>query len=355
MNISLLSVIGLIVGLVILAFLVPQSRFLLIGFPEDRRQGSPVKPDDKDQSPKDPDAVRALLLASGLNRDPVLGDTGVSGHMARLETGAVTAEILVQYATGLAALSTATAALGQPIPASFWDVDTEELQRDGWTSYRIVAALNSGEGAPFVTALGAAYARFHRFKTQPPGGPDTALDTALDLFQPVVALLKATPPEGLLERSPYIKTHEQAALYLWQDVVAGSTRRNPLTRQKIFDHGFARRFHVGTIWQYETGKAQSDPAIWGVSGFAPEFVGPPENNNQIEHMSISMVVQGLLREPLLVLDAFEEFEKLTGSASAEEANADEALNAAIREIFVPAYEADLEAAIAALRTRLRAD
>jgi len=160
-------------------------------------------------------------------------------------------------------------------------------------------------------------------------------------------------PDELLERSPYITSTEQAAVYLWQDVVAGLSRRNPLTRQKIFDHGFATRFHVGTIWQYETGKARNGPEIWGVSGFAPEFVGPPENNNQIEHMSISMVVQGLLREPLAVLDAFEEIERLTGSASAAEAAADEALNAAIREVFIPTFENDLPGAIEALRRHLQ--
>lgn len=204
-----------------------------------------------------------------------------------------------------------------------------------------------------MTALGSAYARFHRFKTQAQGRTDTALDTALDLFVPVIALLETQSLDEMIERSPYITTPEQAALYLWQDVVSGSSRRNPLTRHKVFDHGFATRFHVGTIWQYQTGRAELDGDIWGVSGFAARFVGPPENNNQIEHMSISMVIQGLLREPLLVLDAFEELERLTGVASAEEAAADTALNEAIHDVFVPSFHGNLPQAIEALRHHLR--
>lgn len=338
-------------GISALAFAVPQTRFLLIGFPEERLQGGETALRD-DQKHADQNSMDSRLLEVGLSVTPLLGDTGVSGHMARLEAGEVTKDTLEQYADDLAALSKTTAELGQAIPAAFWDVDTEQLRQDGWTSYRIVAALNSAKGAPFVTALGSTYARFHRFKTQPKDGNDTALDTALDLFAPVIALLETESPDGLLETSPYITSPEQAALYLWQDVVSGSSRRNPLTRQKIFDHGFASRFHVGTIWQYETGAAQSGSDIWGVSGFAPEFVGPPENNNQIEHLSISMVVQGLLREPLLVLDAFEEMEWFIGSASAAETAADEALNRAIREIFIPGFERSLPEAIEALRRHL---
>jgi hypothetical protein len=343
---------GLCVGLVALAFIVPQSRFLLIGFPEERLQGRHASHENSRHQTHFK-SIEKSLLAAGLNANPVLGDTGTSGHMARLIATEVTAKTLEEYANGLVALNRATSALGQTIPASFWDVDTTQLQQGGWTSYRIVAALNTPEGAPFVTAIGLAYSRFHRFKTQPLNGTDTALDTALDLFAPVVDLIEAVGPNNLLERSTYITSAEQAALYLWQDIVAGSTRRNPLTHQKIFDHGFATRFHVTTIWQYETGKAQNSSEIWGVTGFDPEFVGPPENNNQVEHLSISMVIQGLLREPVLVLNAFEEYEKLTGSVSTQETNADKALNAAVHDVFVPTFESDLAASIESLRLRLK--
>ncbi|NHW17351.1 hypothetical protein, partial [Escherichia coli] len=83
---------------------------------------------------------------------------------------------------------------------------------------------------------------------------------------------------------------------------------------------------------YDTGTGQNNSAIWGLSGFEDRFIGDPENNtNQIEHMSISMVVQGILRDPVLILEAFEEFERLAGEANRATADADEALNAAVAE------------------------
>ncbi|MCF6273505.1 MAG: hypothetical protein L3J37_10015 [Rhodobacteraceae bacterium] len=355
MNNTALIVAGIIVAVIIVVLLVPQTRFLLLGLPTERLQGYILKPQSRTQENMDPKTVEAMLLAAGLSAEPLLGDTGVSGHMARLQAGEVTPETLAEYADGLVALSKTTSALGYPIPVPFWDVDTDQLLRDGWTSYRIVAALNTPRGAPYVTALGTAYTRFYSFKTQPEGGSDTALDTALDLFQPVIALMETKALSEQIEQSPYIKNREQAVLYFWQDLVAGTSRRNPLTQQKLFDHGFATRFHMGTIWQYETGKAQENADIWGVSGFAPEFVGPPENNNQVEHMSISLVVQALLGEPLSILAAFEKMEQWTGMADASEAAADMALNAAINKVFIPAYEKDTLLAIEALRDYLRDD
>ena len=71
-------------------------------------------------------------------------------------------------------------------------------------------------------------------------------------------------------------------------------------------------------------------------------------------MSISMTVQGILREPLLVLDAFEEFDRIAGKANPTEAQADEALNQAVREHFVRSFEQDLPASIESLRRALKA-
>lgn len=351
--------IALFVVLVVLIALlaIPQMRFLFFGLPEERLDGHQFETKDDPGVLSDLTAryqVGQALLASGLSEEPHLGATGVSGHLARLDEGRVSGEQLLNYAKGLQELSSRTGRAGRQIPTRFWDVDSDELNVDGWNAYRVVAAMASPEGRPYLEALSAAYTRFYAFKTSPPDSKDTALDTALDLFQPSIELITDVPPEHRLETSKYIQSDEQAALYFWQQIIVGSSRRNPITHLPIFNHGFTRRFHVGTIWQYETGVEESNSAIWGVTGFAPEYVGPPENNNQVEHMSISMTVQGILREPALVLEAFEKFESLLGSASKAEAEAeaDNALNAAVKDSFVSRFQEDLPGAIASLRQRL---
>ncbi|MCT8160031.1 hypothetical protein [Pseudoruegeria sp. SHC-113] len=346
-------------ALAVVVLAVPQVRFLFFGLPEQRLEGSAISQGEIGPAPV-AEATRVqveqALRDAGLSEEPLLGDIFISGHLARLDDGEVTSEQLMEYAEGLRVLALLTGDLGRQIPSTFWDVDTDQLRADGWDAYRVVDALAAAEGEPYLEALGGAYTRFHAFKlaeTSGVGTDDTALDTALDLFDPAIKLIDAVPPEHMLETSEYIRGREQAALYLWQQLIVGSSRRNPLTHIKLFNHGFTTRFHVGTIWQYETGIALDNSTIWGVSGFAPEFVGPPENNNQVEHMSISMTVQGILREPLLILEAFEEFETLSGSATAAEAAADDALNAAIQQTFITGFEDDLPSAVAALRGQLR--
>ncbi|WP_193139049.1 hypothetical protein [Meridianimarinicoccus sp. MJW13] len=346
--------------LVVVVLAVPQVRFLFFGLPEKRLEGSPISEGKTGPAPVaevSRNEVHQALRDAGLSEQPLLGDISIAGHLARLDEGAVTSAQLMEYADGLRVLALRTGDAGRQIPSAFWDVDTDQLRADGWDAYGVVEALASAEGEPYLAALGAAYTRFHAFKLADLSGADTddtALDTALDLFEPANDLIDAVPPEHMLETSEFIGGKEQAALYLWQQLVVGSSRRNPLTHIKLFNHGFTTRFHVGTIWQYDTGIAQDNSTIWGVSGFAPVFVGPPENNNQIEHMSISMTVQGILREPLLLLEAFEEIEALVGSSSAGEAAADDALNAAIQQAFLPGFEDDLPSAVDALRGQLRA-
>lgn len=342
-------------GLGALALAVPQSRFLILGFPEERVQGRDRPAAFLHTEEMRTTDVETMLQVAGLNPEPVLGDIGIAGHMGRVQNGSVSLETLERYAGGLISLNEKTTALGQVVPASFWDVGSAELARDQWNSYRIVAELNTEQGAPFLQVLVAAWARFHSFKSQPASGTDTALDTALDMFEPVIALLQTHAPDDLLERSPYITTKEHAAVYLWQNIIVGSSRGSLLPSHTIFDHGFVRRFHVGTIWQYEVGEAQNNSDIWGVTGFADQFVGPLQNSNQIEHLSISMVVQGVLREPVIVLDAYENYESLLGAASPEEARADKSLNMAIAEVFLPLFEQDLPEAVNELRVHLKAD
>ena len=65
--------------------------------------------------------VAMRLQNVGLNGKPVLGDTGIRGHMERLEAGEISEETLLQYADDLAYLNEYTSANGGPIPTSFWD------------------------------------------------------------------------------------------------------------------------------------------------------------------------------------------------------------------------------------------
>ncbi len=93
--------------------------------------------------------------------------------------------------------------------------------------------------------------------------------------------------------------------------------------------------------------------VWGVSGFAPRFVRIPHNDNQIEHMSISMIVQVVLHEPLAILDGIEEEKLLSGQSSKEESHADMALNNAIHKEFLPYFANNRLGAVENLRRTLK--
>jgi len=150
-----------------------------------------------------------------------------------------------------------------------------------------------------------------------------------------------------------VDTPAKSAIYLWQNLVAGTTRHNPLTHRAAYSHGFASRFNVATIWQYDVGVAMSVGEVWGVSGFDPAYVGPASNTNQIEHMSVSITAQAVLGEHLSTLAAFEGFETLVSHGTAAESIADEALNKAVADHFIPLFENDLRAAVASLRLALK--
>lgn len=106
------------------------------------------------------------------------------------------------------------------------------------------------------------------------------------------------------------------------------------------------------MYQYYMNKGMGLSEAWGVTGFAKQFVGPKRNSNQNEHMSISIMLQAVLGEPLLVLNGLEREKQLTGQAPADEAKADMMLNSTIREVFLPSYAAELDEAVVILRERL---
>lgn len=275
-----------------------------------------------------PDDVRRALIAAGLNETPVLGDTGVATHLARLERGQVSAASLLDYARDLTALSRVSAAHGKAIPSAFWDVETPALTRDGWTPHAIVAHLAEDRGRPYLDLLSEAYARFYDYRSGA-ASEDTALETAFDILDLSHGFILSLPEERRLQHGPKLNTIEAATLMSWQTLVAGTTRRIPGLGRPAFEHGFVGRFSVKTIYQYDVQTAMSIGDVWGISGFQVRFVGPPENNNQIEHLTISALLQAVAGTPVAILDALELEKAAAGQSSRGEARADINLNNAI--------------------------
>lgn len=207
--------------------------------------------------------------------------------------------------------------------------------------------------APVFKLLAKAYARFLQFKTADSEAGDSALDAALDLLSLTEDYYHAVPFADLIEHAEEIKGESEAVLMIWQSIVAGSTRVNPLTQKPLFSHSIFARNNVGTMHQYDVGKKMSIGSIWGVSGFADRFVGTERNMNQIEHMSISVVLQLVMNEPVFILDALEEGKILLGNADTKESHADMALNNAIHQAFKPHFSENRLQAVELLRTVLK--
>ena len=317
----------------------------------------PLASHDADQSlnGSSKDQILQQLLKVGLKRSPVLDDTGITKHLLRLERKQTDLQQLQQYARDLQYLNQFTAEQHGPIPASFWDVRTEEMEKNQWSEYTLVHQLAQPEWQPYLELLAKSYARFLNFKATESSGNDSALDASLDLFALVENYYHAVPFADLSEHAKEIKGETEAVLMIWQSVVAGTTRNNPLTHKPLFSHSIFARNNVGTMYQYAQAKKMSIGAVWGVSGFAHRYVGTPKNNNQVEHMSISMVLQLVMHEPVLVLDAVEEEKLLLGHANAEESHADMALNNAIHKEFKPRFSKNRLEAVEHLRSVLRTE
>lgn len=291
--------------------------------------------------------LRQQLIEAGLNITPTLGDIGVDGHM---EAHDVDHQVLAEYADNLALLKQKLIEVGQELPMPFFDVQTEQMTEYGWTPYKVVKNLVQPDNAPYIKLLATSFQRFLRFKENK--GDDNAVDAALDMFQFAKDYLAKIPDSHRAQHLHGTSNHSQAVILTWQTLVAGSTRKNPLTRQPVYSHGFVSRFNVSTMYQYYMNKGMGLSEAWGVTGFAKQFVGPKRNSNQIEHMSISIMLQAVLGEPLIILNGLEREKQLTGQAPADEAKADMMLNSTIREVFLPSYAAELDEAVAILRERL---
>lgn len=297
--------------------------------------------------------VGRMLWSAGLNAEPVLGDTAISGHINRLENSEVSEQTLIQYANDLIYLNEYTAENGKQIPTDFWDVRSDEMIANGWDEYNIVHQIAQVDSEPYLRLLTKGYGRFRQFKDAEESGEDTGLDAALDMMALVDTYYAAVAGAPPLDDAVAMENYTDAKLLVWQSLVAGSTRTNPLTKEPMFSHSIFARDNVGTMYQYDIDREMGIAKVWGVSGFAPQYVGIPENNNQVEHMSISMILQIVLDESVTVLDGIEEEKALLGQADKREANADMALNNAIHNEFAPIVALQGPMAVERLRCVLK--
>jgi hypothetical protein len=278
------------------------------------------------------DAIERLR-ALGLSESGVLGSTGVAHHQRRLRDGTVSLRTLDEYAASLERIAAQARAGAHSIPVDFWDVCSTDMRRAHYDEYRMARALALSELTPYLTMLGRAFARFAVMKS----GADTAVATALAILEDTSAYIRSGHSTRTIRALPWLDQPQQA-LVLWQQVLTGSTRRLPLIGLEVIPHGLWGRFNVATVWQYARRRDGERAALWGVSGFHPDYVGPASNNNQIEHMAISAVTQRVFRVPVSALSAVEYAQwKLQGGVEETEARADSALNYAVARDLLPYY------------------
>jgi hypothetical protein len=273
------------------------------------------------------------LRALGLSESCVLGSTGVAQHQRRLRDGAISSQTLDEYAASLELIVVRASVGEHGIPVDFWDGCSPEMRRAHYDEYRMAQILDQPDFRPYLALLARAFARFAVMKS----GADTAVATALAILEDTSAYIRAGHSTRMIRALPWLDQPQQA-LVLWQQVLTGSTRRLPLVGLEVIPHGMWGRFNVTTMWQYTRGRGGERAALWGVSGFHPDYVGPASNNNQIEHMAISAVTQRVFHVPALALSAVEYAQwKLQRGVEESEARADSALNEAVARNLLPYY------------------
>lgn len=299
--------------------------------------------------------LAAQLEAAGLTSGPYLDATGVEAHLARLATGEVDTAALAQYAADLQTLNVTSAQYGAQIPASFWDVRTEDMAARNITEYNLVNGLALPGLEKHIGLFARAFERFKRFKEAAPGS-DSALDAELDLLLITLDYMDETLGP-LPADAPAAKRESRAqeTVRTWQRLVVGTTRYNPITQSEMVQEILASRMNVVAMWRHHTGQQLTHPEAWGLSGFAEPFVGDYEKNvNQVEHLSISTFIQVVLKEPELVLSLQEDKELLSGHSSGKAmALADKAINNAVATQFAPTFAADPRGTVEHLRCFLK--
>lgn len=278
------------------------------------------------------DAIERLH-ALGLSESGVLGSTGVAQHQQRLRDGAVSLQTLDEYPASLERIAAQASVGERAIPIDFWDVCSPEMRRAHYDEYSMARTLALPELAPYLALLGRAFDRFAAMKS----GVGTSVASALAILEDTSAYIRSGGSTRMIRALPWLDQPQQA-LVLWQQILTGSTRRLPLVGLEVIPHGMWGRFNVTTMWQYARGTGGARAALWGVSGFHPDYVGPASNNNQVEHMAISAVTQRVFHVPVAALSAVEYAQwRLQRGVEESEARADSALNEAVARNLLPYY------------------
>lgn len=274
--------------------------------------------------------IAAHLAAAGLSEHGTLGSVGIAGHMAHVRAGAVTEAQLRTYASNLTRIAHHTERAGIPVDA--WDVPSA-IRRGKGNVYQMAHVLAQPEHAAYLTFIARAFRRFARFKR---GDGSTAVATVLDLLLLAARTVQsgaALPPLAPVRR----RSRDQQALFLWQQIAVGSTRWVPIIRYPLVPRTVFSRCNVATLWQYAEGRAQSLSALWGLSGFHDGYIGDPHNDNQIEHLTITAVMQGVFGVGLGILNLLEWGERMSPHVPSAEMYADIALNRAVAGVLLPAF------------------
>jgi hypothetical protein len=300
------------------------------------------------------DDCRSLLISAGLSPSGVLQSTGVARHLERAEQGQVSRDTLVRYAANLKVLREQSSVGGTAVPVDFWDVRVEDPVAQSHTArprrdrmvrgrkdaknaqqdeYAGVHAFCQPQYKEYVRLLGRCYGHLSDFKG---GRNGTAVATALRLLRETTAYVCAGHCIDMASSCPAAKP-EQQAIFLWQQIVAGSNRQVPYIHRDAYTHGTWGRFNVVEMWRYGVGSKVSVDEAWGLSGFSEPFVGDATNTNQIEHMAITALAQMVLGIPAILLDVLEELEWMLRKGTLAASRADERLNRAVARHFRPLF------------------
>ena len=300
--------------------------------------------------------IAKKLRAAGLSENGVIDSVGVRGHLQRYQAGEVDAQTLLDYAGNLATLNQLTESYGARIPTDFWDALSDyqvEQEDDVYTQTTRFADPGS---ASYLKLMARAWERFLTFKRGEASGEDTALDAALDMLLMQDAYVEEVYLDLPTEDDEVgMKGVADSKIIVWQSLIAGTSRINPITGEPLFSHGDFGRNSVAEMWRYRLKKHLGISEIWGVTGFDWQFVGTEKNANQVEHMSITSFLQIVLDEPITALNAIEEKKVLANGADPAEAAADMALNQAVHDYLQPNYIYDLPGAVEKLRSVLKGE
>ena len=271
------------------------------------------------------------LIDARLGQAQILDCSGISRHFERLASGETDSATLAQYAEDLAALCALSREGGEEIPGSFWDVPpkTETPWPDEYSAARAFVT----EYPDYIRLLGTS---FHRFVENQECRQPSAVSIALSILADVSAYV-ASGASVVMTESRGGLCADQQAMFLWQQILTGSSRQIPYIHRDAYTHGPWARHNVVEMWRYRIGAQISVDEAWGLTGFSDRFVGDATNTNQIEHMAISAVAQSVLRIPVLLLDVLEEMEWLLRKGTRAASRADEQVNRAVAHCLLPEF------------------